>query len=375
MKIAFITASDPLDKRSWSGIYYRMLEALKYQFEEVAPLGPIRLPIIEFVLKGFQFLFSKITGKKYNRSHSIVLSKAYAFVLTRRLKNRNFDAIFAPTSSTLIAYLKTDIPIYYFSDATVNAMIGYYENFSNWSKCSINESNLIEKRAIMNSKASVFASDWAANSAKIFYGAIPEKVHVIKMGANIDGVPNEIKLEQKLSQKSCNLLFLGVDWKRKGGDIAFEAFELLINEGFDASLVVCGCVPPIEHPKMKVYPFLNKNMAADYAIFTQLLDEAHFLFLPTRAECAGIVFCEAAANGIPSVTTDTGGVSSYVENNVTGFVLPFSASAIEYAEVIKTTFRDKNFYKRIAEQARKRYFEELNWDVWAKQMKSIISKN
>lgn len=35
----------------------------------------------------------------------------------------------------------------------------------------------------------------------------------------------------------------------------------------------------------------------------------HLLLLPTRAECAGIVFNEASAYGVPILLTDTGGVS------------------------------------------------------------------
>jgi glycosyltransferase involved in cell wall biosynthesis len=374
-KIAFLTKDDPLDKRSWSGIYFRMFNALQTQFDEVIPLGPIKIPAIEYIAKIFQYLTWIILRKRYNRSHSILLSKACSITIKRKLRKNNFDAIFAPASSSLIAYLKTDIPVFYYSDTTLNLMINYYDTFSNLPNFSIIESNLIEKKAILNARASIFASDWAAHDAVSTYNSKPENTFVIKMGANIDYAPQEINFEKKLKQKTCNLLFLGVDWKRKGGDIVFETFKLLLEKGFETQLVVCGCIPPIEHPQMTVYPFLNKNIETDYKIFTLLLEDAHFLFLPARAECAGIVFCEAAANGFPSITTDTGGVTSYVENQVSGFCLPYDTSPEEYAELISNTFSDKELYTKLSKQSRKKYFDELNWEVWAKSIFNLIQKS
>ena len=371
-KIAFLTKEDPLDKRSWSGTYFRMLDSLKNEFDEVIPLGPIKLPIIERIVRIVEILTLKLLKKKYQNDHSILYSIAYAFVIKRKLRNQNFDALFVPSSSTLIAYLKTDIPLFYYSDATTHLMINYYDYFRNLSDFSLKESNLMEKKAIMNARASIFASDWAAQDAITTYHSKIENTFVIKMGANIKTAPKEIFLEKKLSQKTCTLLFLGVDWKRKGGDIVFKTLELLLDQGFDANLIVCGCIPPVTHPGMTVYPFLNKNLEKDYEIFTQLLEDAHFLFLPTRAECAGIVYCEAAANGIPSIATDTGGVSSYVINSVTGYTLPLSAGAEEYAEIIKTAFTNKKLYAKLSEQSRKQYFDELNWQVWAKKIKDTM---
>jgi len=54
-------------------------------------------------------------------------------------------------------------------------------------------------------------------------------------------------------------LFVGVDWKRKGGDIALETIDLLDKKGYDVHFTACGCTPPNSHPKMVVIPFLDKK--------------------------------------------------------------------------------------------------------------------
>lgn len=371
-RIAFLTSKDPLDKRSFSGTYYRMYAALQNENTEVIPIGPIDLPFVELILKIFQRITLKLFKKKYNVSHSIISSKIYAIVTKKRLHQYKFDFIFAPAASHLIAYLKTDIPIFYYSDATFNVMVDYYDHFSNLLSFSKKESHAIERRAIKNSTAAIFASDWAANDAISTYKSDPEKTFVIKMGANIDFAPEKIDIDHKLSKTVCNLLFMGVDWKRKGGDIVLETLKILINQGFEVSLTVCGCVPPKDHPNMTVYPFLNKNDAKDYKTFTRLLEDTHLLFVPTRAECSAIVFCEASANGIPSITTDTGGVAANVENGFNGYTLPFSATPNEYANLIVKVFNDKTLYKLLAQQSREKYFKESNWNVWAKKIDKLM---
>ena len=131
---------------------------------------------------------------------------------------------------------------------------------------------------------------------------------------------------------------------------------------------IYGCTPPETWENMVVYPFLNKNKEDDYKMVAQLLDEGHIFFHPTWAECAGIVFCEAAAYGLPSISTDTGGVSSYISNNETGYILPLNAKAEEYAELIIRLYSDSNLYSKMAPQSRQLYESELNWKVWAKKI-------
>lgn len=373
LKIAYITENDPWDKRPWSGTFYKMHMALRKR-NNVIPLGPLNFGFWRLFIITIQKLTAKVLRKKYNSRQSIILSLYASYILKRKLSKEKFDLIFAPAGSKLIALLKTDVPIFYYSDATVNLMIDYYEIFTNLAKFSIKESNYIEKKTIQNASACIYASDWAARDAIKTYNAKPENTHVIKLGANIEAAPEKINIEKKLIQTTCTLLFLGVDWERKGGNIVIQTLEILLSEGFDARLIVCGCIPPITHPNMQVHKFLDKNKDADYKLFTEILENAHFLFLPTRAECAGIVFCEASANGIPSIASNTGGVTSYVQDGINGYALPLTATPKEYAKIIKETFMDKKLYQELSYKSREKYENELNWDTWEEQMNFLIEK-
>jgi glycosyltransferase involved in cell wall biosynthesis len=104
-----------------------------------------------------------------------------------------------------------------------------------------------------------------------------------------------------------------------------------------------------------------------------LYKRSHLFFLPTRAECFGIVFCEANSYGIPVISTDTGGVSSVIQNDINGYLLALSATHKDYYEEIVKLLINRNKLKEISISSREKYLRDLNWGIWGIQMKEIIT--
>lgn len=372
LTVGFLTSSDPNDKTSWSGISYQMLKHLEKHGLKVIALGPIKKPKILSAVLLFFDMSHILFGKRYNKSHNIISSKYYAWHFKKKLNDKNIDMIFAPCASIEIAYLKTSIPICYLSGTSFDQINNYYSVYSNLSRLSINESNLIEKRAIENSVCQVYPSEWAASHVINYYNAEKDNVFIIKYGASFNQIPEKIDVIEKYKAQTLNLLFVGVDWKRKGGDIVLETFKILLSKGYDVNLTICGCAPPESHPKMTVIPFLNKNIDSDNQRLIQLYLDSHIFFLPTRGECFGVVFCEAAAFGLPIITTDTGGVTSAIESGANGIALPLDATADHYALTIKKLIDTPNKLKKMAILSREKFERELNWDAWAKKIVAIF---
>ena len=232
----------------------------------------------------------------------------------------------------------------------------------------------VEQRGIQKATHLLYASEWAAASARNDFNAPASKTHVIPLGANVEEVPSSESILQKRTGETLRLLFLGVQWERKGGNIAFDTLKELNAMGIKTQLTVCGCVPPahLQHPGLKVIPFLNKNDAAQRNEFTQLLLNSDLLILPTRAECFGLVFCEASAYGIPSITTDTGGISSAVHEGMNGYLMPLNAGGKEYAQRIAGLWKDKNAFASLVKSARELYDSTLNWDSWGQKVKALM---
>jgi glycosyltransferase involved in cell wall biosynthesis len=373
VRVGFLTSTNPRDRSASSGVHYRMFQALKQEFEHVVPLGPLSIDkSVSIRLRLLDYWHRLVFRKSFNKYHSTLLSKYYARQFEKKLAIAKVDIIFAPKSSTEIAYLNTNIPICYESDTSFSQLSSYYESYAKFSSASIKESNLVEQKAVDNSVIQVYPSEWAANHVIDFYNANPENVIILKHAANIEIAPSLEDIRMRSFDEPSNLLFVGFDWERKGGDVAFETFKILLEQGHDVSLTICGCVPPVSHPKMRVIPSLNKNNPRERAELNKLFLESHIFFMPVRAECFGIALCEANAFGLPIVTTATGGVVEVVENGKNGYALPMVAKPIDYANTLRFLLDNPNELKAMSLKARQKYDKELNWGVWGKGMRDIL---
>ena len=377
-RIAFLTSTDPHNKRSWSGLNYMIGQSLENYVGEVDYLGPVNFQYLFALGDRINKVVSFLTkGRRYHYSISLLTSKLFAAVFFRKLRGKTYDLIFAPAGYTEFAFLKTKIPIVYCSDSTLTQLIDYYPGLSSLLDVSKSELEYIEQRAIRRAKLLIYSSHWAAQSAIQDYNAPRDKVEVVPFGANFPVVLPKEQILPHIRTAQCRLLFVGVEWGRKGGEIAFETLIELNRLGVDARLTICGCIPPPEFSsdKMTVIPYLDKNNEVELNQLLQLYKESDFFLLPTRAECAAIAFCEASSFGIPSFTTDTGGIADFVENGVNGYRLSLTARGKDFASAIKKVFDDELLYQELCLSSRNLYEQKLNWEAWGKHVFLLFNKH
>jgi len=374
IRVAFLTMGDPNDRTFWSGTPYRMARAIEKYCGEVVPVGPFQpfeLQIGRVIHRGVKLL----TGKTYRHLHTNWLSKKLGKIADAKMHGAPCDVIFAPAGSTLLAHLNASVPVVYLSDATFRLMANYYSDFSNLLAFNARTADLLERLAIERASQLIYPSSWAAESAVRDYGADPSKITVIPFGANLETPPSrEDALRVEGDSEQCRLLFVGVNWKRKGGDIAVETLFELERLGIPAELTVVGCKPPyaVKHAHFRVYERLNKNDPHQRQELDRLYKRAHFFVLPTRAECFSIALCEANAYGLPVVSTHTGGLPELVREGVSGFLLPIEARGDQYAARIRDVFRNSTRYQELRAASRDEFETRLNWDAWGKKVKEIL---
>lgn len=374
-KIAFLTSEPAHNKQKHSGSLYYMGKALEQHCGEVTYLCVIskeRRYLGRLMCEAAKHHFKWQIAYKRLR----FVAKKDTKIAVQRLAGQHFDVIVAPDCAPEIAYLQTDIPILLPLDATFHLQRDYYPEYSHLLRFSVRQGEMIERKAFQNASKLLFSSPWAARSAIEDYGIDPQKVYAIFWGANIDHIPlRERALAKKLSGH-CRLLFMGVDWQRKGGDIVYETLLKLEEIGIEAELIVCGCVPPtvVKHPRITVIPFLNKNDEREARAIEKLYEMADFLILPTRADCVPNVFGEANAFGVPIITANTGGVAYAVQDEENGYVLPFEACGEAYAQIIAELCQNEERYRQLVQSSRTTFETRLNWDAWGMTVKSLLDE-
>lgn len=310
-------------------------------------------------------------------SHHVLNAWFHSKRIQKKLNGQAFDLIVVGAGEAeLIAYLKTETPVMYVADTTFRNMVNYYPWHTGLCKMALRQGDRVERNAIQNATHLIYSSSWAAQSAVNDYGASPERISLLSFGANLLQIPHKKDLNTGRPGSSCNLLFLGVQWERKGGPIAHETFIELKQRGVDCKLTVVGCNPALEKEEgLHIIPFLDKNDPAQAEELAALLMEADFLLVPTRADCTPVVFSEAAAFGVPVITSLTGGTGSVIKNGRNGFCLSMEARGKAYADLIEELWLNKENYRQLRLDSRAEYDERLNWSVWIEKFNALLKNS
>lgn len=366
-KICFVSDKNPNDKRAWSGIFYSINEQLKkhYSVEYIIVNKSKLMLFTEKIMK----VFFRMFGKKYIPFLSLKTAKILYKKYNNIVFEKDVDAFFVIGSQTSYILKDSNKPIYYFSDALIDQMIDYYYyNVPNFNK---KDGFYLQKYILDKAYKSIFTSKWACDCAANNYEVDPCNVVLIHFGANIRNELCNFDSREKKFDK-IHLLLIGVEWERKGVPFAIKVLNELNKATKIYDLTVVGCLPKNgeTYDNVEFVGFLNKNKEADFEKFSNIIKRSHIFILPTIAECAGIVFCEASAYGLPSISFDTGGVSDYVVDDLNGFVLPVTSSPADFASVIRNKILPK--YHTYSKNARNFFVDKLNWDSFGKKLKDTI---
>lgn len=291
----------------------------------------------------------------------------------------DYDAIVTPDAN-LVAYLDTDRPIFFWADTTYATLIDQYPGFRGLCGRSRRQLHKLDRMALNRCRRIFLASEWAIAGAIAAYGLQRDRFRLIELGGNFEPT-NPLTISATIAArnpKRLNLLFVGTDWQRKGGDRAIALLEQLQQQEIPAQLTIIGGQPPTQPQTRGIIHSLGQldpTQACDRAQLESAFRSAHFLVLPSEAECFGHVLCEANAFGVPVLTSDVGGIPSVVRAGVNGYMAPLTDWVTAIGEVVVALWRDPASYQVLARSARQEYETRLNWTSLGDQVSAEISKS
>lgn len=165
------------------------------------------------------------------------------------------------------------------------------------------------------------------------------------------------------------ILFVGKDFKRKGGYVTYEAFKILKNQWPNVELYVSGPInDPIENP-IDGYHFMGQ---LPFEKIAELYNMCDIFCLPSYFEAYGLVFVEALSFGLPCIGRDCYEMPYFIEEGKTGLLLK-KDDASELAALMERLLKDE-MIKENVKTRRDYYLKEYSWDSVALRMKNIIEQ-
>lgn len=311
----------------------------------------------------------------YNFLHVPAIVKLENKTVQKRLDSLEYDCIFC-MGSTDVAYINTDKPIFCRADAIVHSFIDYY--VFNVPKFAVRWAQEVEERALRNYTKFFIPSQWVLDEVHKYKISEPDdKFVLVETGANLDPEYVKLKNHHFSLNEPLNMFMCGYDVMRKGLDVAFDACMILNNKyGIKAYITVVGGKPSeemISSGLIKYKGMKNKNVQKEYDEFYEEFSQADLFIFPTKAECHGIVNCEAAAYGLPIFANNTGGVSNYCIDGYNGKCLPVTSTGKDYADVIYEAIVSGEMVK-YSKNSRILFETKLNWNTWGHIVLANIKK-
>lgn len=192
------------------------------------------------------------------------------------------------------------------------------------------------------------------------YLIAPEKVENVGIGFNAappSSLPNKDYARPEI-------LFIGKEFRRKGGELLAPAFAKVRAAHPEAILHVVG--PPNrpadlpEAPGVVFHGFLSRSDAAQKETFYGLLARAAVIVLPSRYEPTGLSTLEGMSWGAPAIVTNDWAFPENVVHGETGWLLP-ALTAEALGDAILEALSDKERLARMSAAAFAAVPERFSW--------------
>ena len=200
------------------------------------------------------------------------------------------------------------------------------------------------------------------------YGVPAEKITVIPPG--IDTALWEFPMRTSRLDRAMNVLFVGGDFPRKGGDTLLRAFESLPS-AVNAHLHIVTQTDGVAEGMPGVT--VHRGVAPNSERLRRLFAEADLFAFPTRGDCLPLAVMEALAAGLPVITTTVGALPEAVTHGETGLVVP-ADDAPALAEALGALATDGGLRARLGSNARQAAVTRFNAAMNYGRLVSVVKQ-
>lgn len=271
--------------------------------------------------------------------------------LSSAVKNCDFTL----QTQSLFDALVDGLPNFVYTDHTYLANRRYHPPRSTWP-VSLSWLDM-EKSLYENARVCFTTSRFAADSIVEDYGVPRERVEVIFSGCNTE-LPSSVARPERPHRR---ILFVGVEWERKGGPVLLKAFAEVRKRFPDAVLDIVGCHPAISAEGATIHGRVER------ALIPSFLQKADIFCLPSVAEPSAVALVEASAFALPVVATNVGGTPERLIDGKTGILVePSDAKGL--AAALCRLMNDAHLAREMGARGREFVLQEFTWTAVAGKM-------
>jgi starch synthase len=196
-----------------------------------------------------------------------------------------------------------------------------------------------------------------------------DKVFNIGGAVNLDRIP-DVPADKRYDNKQ--LLFIGVDFARKGGPLLLEAFARVHQKDPQVELHIVGPASIGKVPSgVTMHGRLSRADPAQSATLDSLFESCSLFVMPSLYEPFGIAPLEAMFYGLPCLVTDAWALREHVTPGENGD-LAEKGSVDDVAAKLERMLADPDRLATMGKHAREFVLSRFTWDAVAGRMKQHL---
>lgn len=360
INIHYIVQWDKIKEKTWSGTCYSLFLALS----QYVNLKEVRLNDISIWKKVILRIFvgKDLCRYKILKNRKILTpfldksqEKIYCIQFTDIIQDTNLIKTFV-YQDLGVSYLKK----LFIADPEMFK----YSGFGNITMKNLLKREIMEKNYFKLCTAIFTMGKWYRNFLVEECKVDSSKVFHVGGGINL----NKYNIDYSKKEEN-KILFVGRDFKRKGGELVYEAFSLLKKKHPELELHIAGpSKSPIKNPISGCYFYGDCTREE----LSSLFNKCDIFCMPSYFEAYGLVFIEALTYGLPCIGRNAFEMSNFIQDGETGFLIN-DDNIEDLSDKMYSLLKNQRI-KKIVRDKKDYYIQEYSWNSVAKRMIKVITE-
>lgn len=321
------------------------------------------LTTFRFSMRDWRKKFARKLNKFYKSSWCFKWRSNYCAKLIKKYGEK-IDLVFQISGMFAPSLKEINIPYVVYTDYTMRLA----EKYDEWSspKEEIEKWISLETELYQRASLNFACCENTRQSIINDYGAGEQCALNIGFGVSFDHIDN---VDQLSDNKM--ILFVGFDFKRKGGFVLLDAFKDVRKKMPDARLVIIGPSKKIYHIEQAGVEFLGP--VSDREKVKQYFREASVFAMPSFCEPFGLVFLEAMAHKLPCIGSRVDAMPEIIQDGETGCLVD-PDNADQLADCLIRVLSDKDMAERMGILGYERLNDHFNWEKVGECVNNALSE-
>jgi alpha-maltose-1-phosphate synthase len=364
----------PFDRQSWSGISYFFFTECQRQGLLHRAFG-VEVP----ALKRYGLMAADYSPNRRLWRTRYYMNPRYRDALTGEISKKilpaDFDHSFLQIGAMydVPRLLQGKAPCYSYHDGNMAQSLRSPYAVKGLSARVIDRGLAYEKEVYRGLTRIFTMSEFLRRSFIQDFDVPPDKVVSIGAGINLEEIPARLP-DKRYDRRE--LLFIGVDFDRKGGWHLLQAFRQVRQKFPDATLHIVGprqlAIPPELQAGVAYHGFLRKQDPVGGPKLAQLFRDCSLFVMPSLYEPFGIAPLEAMVHQLPCVVTNNWALQEMVERGRTGEHVECGNPEDLAAKLIALLDAPQRL-AHMGEAGRQRVLDYYTWDKVVGRLKDQVS--